>query len=401
MLGVTPIPARIVRFGGVPTSLEGCGHFLGTLHRKLSEAKLAADAPQALLAHRLVIVTGKGGTGKTTVSAALALAAAHAGLRVLVVEVGPDEQIPGLLEPGCPPVGYEGRTLPAGPRALRIDPFEALTEYLSLQFGARSLVELVVKNSGFRQLMNAAPGWRELITLGKIWHLAQLRAESGSPSKHGRGSPPKHGRGSPPKHGRGSPPGRDDPDLSSDRRFDLIVVDAPASGHGIAFLEVPRVVVSAVRTGPLHKHAEHVEEMLEDPEQTLVLPVTLAEELPAREVAELVKRVQGEMGLSMDRIIVNAAVQPPFPGPVQDLDQVLERIDGDLDLGKLSNPRTLAWCARYLESRYELNHSYMAEIRNATGLPIVWLPRISEGIHGISQIDTLAQALLAQPGDPK
>jgi anion-transporting ArsA/GET3 family ATPase len=392
MLGATAIPARIVRFGGVPTSLEGCGHFLGTLHQKLSEAKLAADAPQALLAHRLVIVTGKGGTGKTTVSAALALAAARAGLRVLVVEVGPDEQIPGLLEPGCPPVGYEGRTLPAGPRALRIDPFEALTEYLSLQFGARSLVELVVKNSGFRQLMNAAPGWRELITLGKIWHLAQLRAESGSP--------PNPGQGSPPGPGRGSPHGRDDPDLSSDRRFDLIVVDAPASGHGIAFLEVPRVVVSAVRTGPLHKHAEHVEEMLEDPEQTLVLPVTLAEELPAREVAELVKRVQGEMGLSMDRIIVNAAVQPPFPGPVQDLDQVLERIDADLDLGKLSNPRTLAWCARYLESRYELNRNYTAKIRDATGLAVVLLPRISEGIHGISQIGTLGPALLAQPGDP-
>jgi anion-transporting ArsA/GET3 family ATPase len=350
----------------------------GTADLKLSEAKLAVDTPQALLAHRLIIVTGKGGTGKTTVSAALALAAARAGRRVLVVEVGPDEQIPGLLEPGCPPVGYEGRTLAAGPRALRIDPFEALTEYLSLHFGARTLVELVVKNSGFRQLMNAAPGWRELITLGKIWHLAQLKAGSG-----------------------GRPQRRpDDSDPSSDRRFDLIVVDAPASGHGIAFLEVPRVVVSAVRSGPLHKNAEHVEEMLEDPEQTLVLPVTLAEELPAREVAELVKRVQGEMGLSMDRVIVNAAVQPPFPGSVQDLDHALERIDADLDLGKLPNAGTLAWCVRYLESRYELNHAYMAKIRNATGLPIVLLPRICEGIHGTRQLEMLGQALLAQPGDP-
>jgi hypothetical protein len=143
-----------------------------------------------------------------------------------------------------------------------------------------------------------------------------------------------------------------------------------------------------------------VEEMLEDPEQTLVLPVTLAEELPAHEVTELVNRVGGEMGLSIDRVIINATVQPPFADPIKKLDRVLERIDADLDLGNLSNPRTLSWCARYLRSRYELNHAYMTEIHNATGLPIVSLPRISEGIHGVRQIDALGPALLAQPGGP-
>jgi anion-transporting ArsA/GET3 family ATPase len=294
----------------------------------------------------------------------------------LVVEVGPDEHIPALLEPGGPAVGYEGRTLSSGPRALRIDPFEALTEYLSMQFGVRTLVELVVKNKGFRQLMTAAPGWRELITLGKIWHLSQLRAEPGPA------------------------PGLDDPDPGEDRRFDLIVVDAPASGHGVAFLEVPRVFVSAVRTGPLREHTERVEEMLENPEQTLVLPVTLAEELPAREVSELVKRVQGEMGLTMDRVIINNTLDPPFPDALKELDGALGRLDGDLDLGNLSNPRYLAWCARYLRSRYELNHAYMGEIRESTGLPTVLLPRVSEGIHGVDQIEALGQALLAPAGVP-
>ncbi len=338
---------------------------------------MAADAPRSLLEHRLVIVTGKGGTGKTTVSAALALAAARAGRRVLVVEVGPDEQIPSLLEPPeSPPVGYQGRTLSVGVRALRIDPYEALSEYLSIQLGIRSLVRLVVRNSGFRQLMNAAPGWRELITLGKIWHLAQLDAEPDLAPSRG----PRH--------------------VSSGRRFDLIVVDAPASGHGVAFLEVPRVVVSAVRAGPLRTHTQRVEEMIEDTEQTLVLPVSLAEELPAREVTEMVERVRGEMGLSIDRVIVNAVVQQPFADPIQGLDHALARIDGDLDLGELSNPRTLASCARYLRSRYELNREYTAEIHRATKLPIVLLPCISEGIHDVGQIETLAQALLATPGDP-
>ena len=323
---------------------------------------MAADDQRSLLEHRLVIVTGKGGTGKTTVSAALALAAARAGLRTLVAEVGPDEQIPRLLNPRAPEAGYAGCAILPGLRAMRIDPFEALAEYLGLQLGVPAIVDAVVRNSAFRQLMTAAPGWRELITLGKIWHLAQLESEA--------------------------PPGR---------LFDFIVVDAPATGHGVAFLDVPRVVVSAVRTGPLHAHAERVEQMLEDSDHTLVLPVALAEELPAREIAELTGRVRDEMGISIDRVIVNAVVGPPFPAEIWDLDEVLARLDGNLALGALPPPRVLTRCARYLRSRHELNRRFTAEIQHSTGLPIVELPRIPDGIQGPDQISSLASALLASP----
>jgi len=321
---------------------------------------------RSLPKHRLVIVTGKGGTGKTTVSATLALAAARAGLRVLVVEMGPDEQIPRLLNPRAPRAGYAGCAILPGLRAMRIDPFEALAEYLGRQLGVRAIGGAVVRNRAFRQLMTAAPGWRELITLGKIWHLAQLKSE--------------------------------DP---SGRRFDLIVVDAPATGHGVAFLDVPRVAVSAVRAGPLRTHARRVEQLLEDPDQTLVLPVALAEELPAREIAELTQRVGNEMGISIDRVIVNAVVGPPFPDAIADLDQALARLDGDLELGALPPPRVLARCAHYLRSRHELNHRFKAEIQQTTGLPIVELPRLSEGIQGPDQIASLIGPLLANPVFPE
>lgn len=321
---------------------------------------------RSLPKHRLVIVTGKGGTGKTTVSATLALAAARAGLRVLVVEMGPDEQIPRLLDPRAPRAGYAGCAILPGLRAMRIDPFEALAEYLGRQLGVRAIGGAVVRNRAFRQLMTAAPGWRELITLGKIWHLAQLRSE--------------------------------DP---SGRRFDLIVVDAPATGHGVAFLDVPRVAVSAVRAGPLRTHARRVEQLLEDPDQTLVLPVALAEELPAREIAELTQRVRDEMGISIDRVIVNAVVGPPFPDAIADLDQALARLDSDLELGALPPPLVLARCAHYLRSRYELNHRFKAEIQQTTGLPIVELPRLSEGIQGPDQIASLISPLLANPVFPE
>jgi anion-transporting ArsA/GET3 family ATPase len=210
--------------------------------------------------------------------------------------------------------------------------------------------------------MTAAPGWRELITLGKLWHLAQLEAED----------PPGH-------------------------QFDLIIVDAPATGHGVAFLDVPRVAVSAVRTGPLRAHAQRVEEMLEDPEQTLVLPVALAEELPAREIGELTNRVRGEMGISIDRVIVNAVVGPPFPAEVPHLDEALARLDTGLSLGALPSPHILTRCARYLRSRHELNLRFTSEIQHSTGLPIVTLPRLFEGIEGPDQISSLASAVLADP----
>jgi anion-transporting ArsA/GET3 family ATPase len=323
---------------------------------------VAADVPRSLLERRLVIVTGKGGTGKTTVSATLAVAAARAGKRVVVAEMAPDEQIHRLLAPGSPPAGYAGRSVHTGVTAMRIDPFEALSEYLALQIGGRALVEAVIRNRAFRQLMSAAPGWRELITLGKVWHLEQMQEPSGS------------------------------------LRFDMIVVDAPATGHGVTFLDVPRVVVSAVRAGPLRHHTERVEALIEDPERTVLLPVTLAEELPTRETAELVERVRSELDITVDRVIVNGVTRAPFPPSLEHLDEALRRLPPDLRLGGLPSAGALAECASYLRARYELNRGFVAEIARLTELPVVLLPYIARGIEGPSEIEALAAPLVEPPG---
>lgn len=321
---------------------------------------MAPDAPRSLLERRVVIVTGKGGTGKTTVSAALAVAGARAGKRVLLAEMTADEQVPRLLSPGAPPVGYAGRELMPGIRAMFIDPFAALGEYLTLQIGMRPLVDGVMRNSAFQQLMSASPGWRELITLGKIWHLEQMREADGRAS------------------------------------YDMIIVDAPATGHGVTFLDVPRVVVSAVRAGPLHQHTEAVEAMIMDSERTVLLPVTLAEELPTRETAELIERVRADLSIAVDRIVVNAIAPAPFPDGLEQLDEALARLPESSDLGSLPPPGQLAECAHQLRARHELNHHFVREIAHSTRLPLVHLPLLQRGIETPADIETLAGALMSE-----
>jgi anion-transporting ArsA/GET3 family ATPase len=313
-----------------------------------------------LLDRRLVIVTGKGGTGKTTVSAALALAASQRGLRVLVAEFARGSPLARLLDPNAPETGPEGFQLTRNIRVMRIDPFAALAEYIGLQVGFRRVAERVLNNRSFRQLMDAAPGWRELITLGKIWHLEQLQRE-GRPL------------------------------------YDLIIVDAPATGHGLTMLDVPRVVASAVRSGPLRQQSQRVEALITDPSRTLLLPVARAEELPARETVQLVDRVRNSLQIRVDRVVVNAMPTRPFPESLGRLDETLARLPADLNLGALPSAPTLAACAHYLRKRYELCEHYATQIARTTGLPIVRLPNLSGSFEEGHEIAALAAGLLEPP----
>ena len=308
-----------------------------------------------LLERRLLVVTGKGGTGKTTVAAALALAAAARGRRVLVVETGRDENVPRLLGHRAGAVGYRGVRTPAGPWVMRMEPYEALAEYLHLQLGVPGVVARLLRQRAFHQLMDAAPGWRELVTLGKVWHLEQARED-----------------------------GR--------VRFDSIVVDAPATGHGLTFLDVPRVVVSAIRSGPLRRHAGWVEGLVRDPERTLLLPVALAEELPARETVELVGRLREQVGVALDRVIVNAVERAPFPPELPDLDRRLAA------LAATPGPKPAVWaaCAAHLAARHALNQHFLGEIAKGTGLPVVPLPLLPTGVRGPEDLAKLEAPLLAE-----
>jgi hypothetical protein len=141
--------------------------------------------------------------------------------------------------------------------------------------------------------------------------------------------------------------------------------------------------------------------MLADPDATLLLPVALPEELPARETAELIERVRGAIGIAVDRIVVNAVPDPPFPPALPDLDRRLAALPADLALPGGLGGRAIARCAAHLASRYELAREYVGRIAEWTKLPLAVLPWLPEGVRGEDDLTALGAPLLAPPVTPE
>ncbi|HEY6004931.1 MAG TPA: ArsA-related P-loop ATPase, partial [Anaeromyxobacter sp.] len=201
-------------------------------------------ATPPLLDRRLVIVTGKGGVGKSTVTAALALLAARAGKRVLVCEVNAQERIAPLL--GAERAGPVIREAAERVFTVNVTPHEAMREYGIMVLKFRTIYEAVFENRLVRFFLRVVPSLAELVMLGKI--LYEAKAEEG-----------------------GRP------------RWDLVLVDAPATGHAVQLLRVPSALVDTVPGGPLRQDADWMEAMLVDPARTSVAIVTLPEEMPVNE----------------------------------------------------------------------------------------------------------------------
>ena len=317
-------------------------------------------APRSLLDYRLIVVTGKGGTGKTVVSCQLAEAARRAGKRVLLAETAASESLVSLFESRPEPLGYEGRVLRPGLFALHIDPHEALADYARIQIGLGMVTDRILKLETFQQLLEAAPGWRELIILGKIWHLEQKTEADGRPL------------------------------------YDLLIVDAPATGHGLTFLDVPRVVQRAVRAGPLARHASWVETLVHDRERTLMLPVTLPEDLPVLETRELVERARSDIDIGVDRVVVN---QMPSDRPRAALAD-LDALPADLEFECLPPVPQMRAMLEHSARRCKLAFEQRARVSAVCALPVVDLPFRPDGFTAESGWTEDCEAILAQPEWP-
>ena len=229
----------------------------------------------ALFDKRLIFVTGKGGVGKTTVAAALGLAAARAGKRTIVCEVARQERVSRAFH--LEGVGASETQLADDLYGISIDPQTALREYLEDQIGSKRLAGLLFGNQIFDYFAAATPGARELATIGKIWELAQLQRRRSSQSP-----------------------------------YDLVVVDAPASGHGLGMLGTPRTFREAVGVGPIHRQAGIIHSFITDPKTSGVVAVALPEEMPVNETVELEGRLGDELGMTIDQVVVNAMLPERF-----------------------------------------------------------------------------------------
>ena len=223
----------------------------------------------ALLERRLLVVTGKGGVGKTTVAAALGLVAARAGKRTIVAEVARRGDVASVFDrPGSQP--FEEVELAPNLFHISIDPQDALEEYLRDQLPSGAMAGLLIRSRIFAMVAAATPGMRELLTVGKLWELAQLDRRT---------------------------PGAD--------AYDLVVVDAPATGHGVAVLSAPRTFAAAAGGGPVARQGRIIDAMLSDPEQIAVVAVARAEELAVTETGALRTALKERMGLPLERVVAN------------------------------------------------------------------------------------------------
>jgi len=228
----------------------------------------------SLLDKRLVVVTGKGGVGKTTVAAALGLLAARQGRRTVVCEVAQQERLAGLF--GAREVGHGEVELAPGLFSVSVQPERAMHEWLRHQLKSGALAGLLGHSRLFGYLTAAAPGVTELVTVGKVWDLAQVERRTG-----------------------GSP-------------FDLVIMDAPATGHALALLRAPRTYANIARVGPIARQAGSIDAFLRDSSATGVLSVALPEEMPVNETVDLEQRLADDLEMEVGQVVANGVLPARF-----------------------------------------------------------------------------------------
>ena len=302
-----------------------------------------------LLDKRLVFVTGKGGVGKSTVSIALGLAAARAGKRTIVCEVSSQENASRVFHKGA--VGFNEVRVAENLWAISIDPDESMREYLLLQLKVRAMRDLLMRSRIFNYLAAATPGLKELVTIGKVWELAQPQRK-----------------------------------VKKAREYDLVIVDAPATGHGVGFLQTPRTFAGIARVGPMHSQATELDRYITDHATTGVAIVALPEEMPVNESASLEDALTDDVGIAVDRVYMNAMYPERFDAEeAAKLERVLELTEGP------ARAAVRAAVSQYRRSQTQ--REQLGRLESMVRSPIKTLPFIFKPRLDVDSLERLAAAL--------
>lgn len=306
-------------------------------------------AVAGLLDRRLVFVTGKGGVGKSTVAIALGLLAARHGKRTIVAELSNQDRISSSFERTAEPFGE--LELAPGLFTISIEPQHAMEEYLRVKTGP--LGQALGSTRLFQAFAMATPGMRELLSVGKVWELAQLQRRT-----------------------HGAAP------------YDFVVVDAPATGHGVGILRTPRTFADIARVGPIAHQGRTIAATISDRTFTAILAVSTPEEMPVNETLELRDALASE-GLALDAVVLNALYPERF-GPRQA--NKLVRAHGDS-----SSPlaRSALAAAISEHARATMQQEQRARLGEGLGEELVELPFMFTDRIGRAELERLADALEA------
>jgi len=296
----------------------------------------------------LHLVTGKGGVGKSTFAAALAIAAARGGRRVLAIEMGSPAGLSGLFGVRPPAHGLAVAVAP-GVSLAYYDGEAALAEYLLKHVPLRGLMNAVFSHPLYRAFVAAGPGVRELMAIGKVRD-EQLGLSTGGPL------------------------------------WDLIVVDAGASGHALQLLGMPAATARTFKSGLAHREATRVANSLADPETTSVHVVALPEEMPLEEAAEIIERLRDELRLPVGRLVINQCRPAPPSGAAAALAALR---DGGADPAR----RELALAAGRALGWLRLQEEGIAALERRVELEARRLPRLDAEPFGRAEVERLAAEL--------
>lgn len=311
-----------------------------------------------LLDRKLVFVTGKGGTGKTTIAAALAWLAAARGKRTLVCEVDPKGNLADFYETG--PTRFEERQIASRLWAMSMDTESSLRQYLSLQLKLPLVTRMGPLAKMFDFVASAAPGVKEIVTVGKLcWEVRE-------------------------------------------RHYDLVVVDASASGHIVSQLAAPQAINNLVQVGLIRQQTGWMLAILGDPRTTGVVVVATPAEMPVSETLELTRRIRSETNVDLAAIVVNRVLPELFGRGEEEVFERLgdESVRAPLESRVGGSLAPLLEAARLTVTMRRSRTEHLERLRGAIdpATPMLYMPYLFFRSHGLRATHQIADALSAELG---